>query len=162
MPWTTGDVTRFTKKATTKKLKERWVVTANSILKRTGDEQQAIRVANNVVRNLAKKAKGAAVVGLLLLGAQACASTHQVKVPECPPPKEVKVKVWAPPDVVLPDEPAQATESITPEQARQTPAAWIRATVGDLIRSTAYGRKLRALILAMLEKGAPNEPRQPQ
>lgn len=46
MPWTIDDVDRF-KHGLTKKQKKRWVAIANSVLKRTGDDATAIRIANS-------------------------------------------------------------------------------------------------------------------
>jgi len=45
MPWTVEDVDRF-KKGLTKTQKKRWVKIANAVLRRTGDDGQAIRIAN--------------------------------------------------------------------------------------------------------------------
>lgn len=53
MPWKMSDALRHTGKAATPGAKKQWASTANAVLKRTGDEGQAVRVANAAV----KKAK---------------------------------------------------------------------------------------------------------
>ena len=50
MPWNPGDATRHQKKAKTPKRKRQWSKTANAVLERTGDEGQAVRVANAAVK----------------------------------------------------------------------------------------------------------------
>jgi uncharacterized protein YdaT len=45
MPWTAKDANRHTKNPDISDAK--WAAIANSILKRTGDEGQAVRVANS-------------------------------------------------------------------------------------------------------------------
>jgi hypothetical protein len=57
MPWTSADASGFTKKATTETLQKLWAKTANRILKKTGDEGKAIRVANATVAVVAKRGK---------------------------------------------------------------------------------------------------------
>ena len=49
MPWTVREVAHKTKKARTAKQKRQWVIVANSVLKRTGDEGRAVREANAAV-----------------------------------------------------------------------------------------------------------------
>ena len=52
MPWTPEDgPARHTKKATTPATRKQWSDTANSVLEKTGDEGQAIRIANAAVKN---------------------------------------------------------------------------------------------------------------
>lgn len=51
MPWTAGDAKKHIKGLSTTKAKA-WAEIANAVLKKTGDEGQAVRVAN-------AKAKGA-------------------------------------------------------------------------------------------------------
>lgn len=46
MPWTAKQAKGHTQKATTAKKKDRWASIANSILKSSGDEAKAIRIAN--------------------------------------------------------------------------------------------------------------------
>lgn len=46
MPWQPGDAKKHTKKADTPNEQRKWSATANAVLKRTGDEGQAIRIAN--------------------------------------------------------------------------------------------------------------------
>jgi hypothetical protein len=50
MPWTARDVSRHNKGVKSSKRKRQWRDTANSILKRTGDDARAIRGANAVVK----------------------------------------------------------------------------------------------------------------
>lgn len=58
MPWTASDTGRHNKKAAkSKKAKRAWSKTANAVLERTGDEGQAIRVANSVANKLYGKRK---------------------------------------------------------------------------------------------------------
>ncbi len=55
MPWTpSSGPSRHTKKASTPAKKKAWSATANAVLKKTGDEGRAVRIANSVV----KKKKG--------------------------------------------------------------------------------------------------------
>lgn len=51
MPWTASDgPARHTKKAKSAVAKRQWRDVANSVLKRTGDEAQAVRTANGVIK----------------------------------------------------------------------------------------------------------------
>lgn len=50
MPWSPGDAEKHDSKANTPKLQKQWSDIANSVLKRTGDEAQAVRTANGVIR----------------------------------------------------------------------------------------------------------------
>lgn len=53
MPWTARDTGRHNKKAAkSPKAKQAWSKTANAVLKRTGDEGQAIRVADSVANRM--------------------------------------------------------------------------------------------------------------
>ncbi len=55
MPWTASSgPSRHTKKAKSAKQKRAWSETANSVLKRTGDEGKAVRIANSVVKRMHK------------------------------------------------------------------------------------------------------------
>ena len=58
MPWTAGDATKHTKKATSAVSKRQWAHVADSALARTGDEGLAIREANSVVKKRGSMAKG--------------------------------------------------------------------------------------------------------
>lgn len=59
MPWTDKDAKRHTRKATTAKKKDQWSAVANSVLKKTGDEGKAVRIANGVLaRGYKKLGKG--------------------------------------------------------------------------------------------------------
>lgn len=49
MPWKPSDASKHDKKATGKKARQ-WSDVANSVLKRTGDDAQAVRTANGVVK----------------------------------------------------------------------------------------------------------------
>lgn len=49
MPWGPLDARRFSKLADTFTRQKLWADTANSVLRRTGDEGQAIRLANSAV-----------------------------------------------------------------------------------------------------------------
>lgn len=46
MPWKASDAVKHTKKADTPEKQKLWAKTATSILKETGDEAKAIRIAN--------------------------------------------------------------------------------------------------------------------
>lgn len=46
MPWTIDDIDRF-KKGLTPREKKRWVKIANAVLKKSGDEGKAIRIASS-------------------------------------------------------------------------------------------------------------------
>lgn len=54
MPWTPKNATQHTKKADTGAKQALWSEVANEVLKRTGDEAQAVRTANAVVRGKKK------------------------------------------------------------------------------------------------------------
>jgi uncharacterized protein YdaT len=55
MPWTSADVAKKTKKATSPSAKRQWVHVANSVLKSTGNEGRAVREANAAVAKRKKK-----------------------------------------------------------------------------------------------------------
>jgi len=57
MPWTLRDAMSHTKKANTKKKKEVWSKTANEVLKSSGDEGKAVRIANSAVNKTKNKNK---------------------------------------------------------------------------------------------------------
>ena len=46
MPWVPADATSHTKKANTDAKKKKWAKIANGVLKESGDEGKAIRLAN--------------------------------------------------------------------------------------------------------------------
>jgi hypothetical protein len=50
MPWSAKDAKSKTKKARTPAQKKRWATTANSVLKKTGNDATAIKVANARMR----------------------------------------------------------------------------------------------------------------
>lgn len=50
MPWTPADAGRHNKKAKSGKAAKQWAAVANSVLQKTGDDAQAIRTANGVVK----------------------------------------------------------------------------------------------------------------
>lgn len=50
MPWTPSDASKKTKKAKSPKSKRQWSATANAVLKRTGDDASAIKIANAAVK----------------------------------------------------------------------------------------------------------------
>lgn len=50
MPWQPSDAQRHDSKANTPQLQRQWSDVANSVLKRTGDEAQAVRTANGVIK----------------------------------------------------------------------------------------------------------------
>lgn len=49
MPWTPKDAGGKTKKASTPALKKQWAGTANAVLKKTGSEASAVKIANSAV-----------------------------------------------------------------------------------------------------------------
>lgn len=55
MPWSDKDAKAKTHKATTKKSQHQWASTANAVLKKTGDEGQAVRIANAAVKKSRSK-----------------------------------------------------------------------------------------------------------
>ncbi len=55
MPWKAKDAAKHTKKATTPAKKEKFAKTANAVLKKTGDEGKAVRIANAAVKKGARK-----------------------------------------------------------------------------------------------------------
>lgn len=46
MPWTPKEASRFTKKANTPERKRKWASVANSVLRQSGDDAKAVRIAN--------------------------------------------------------------------------------------------------------------------
>src|ERR1700761_2746588 len=50
MPWKASEATRHDKKAKSAVSKRQWADVANSVLQKTGNEGQAIREANSVIR----------------------------------------------------------------------------------------------------------------
>ena len=50
MPWKPGSAKAHTKKASTPAKKRQWSSTANKVLKETGDEGRAVRIANAAVK----------------------------------------------------------------------------------------------------------------
>lgn len=50
MPWTASDAVKHTKNANTAAKQKKWAATANSVLKETGDDAKAIRIANSTVK----------------------------------------------------------------------------------------------------------------
>jgi len=57
MPWFPKDAIRKTKKANTPKKKKQWAATANNVLKRTGDEGLAIKIADAAIHKAERKIK---------------------------------------------------------------------------------------------------------
>ena len=55
MPWKKKDATSHTKAASTPAKNKEWTSVANAVLKKTGDEGTAIRVANAQVKGKKKK-----------------------------------------------------------------------------------------------------------
>lgn len=55
MPWDKGDAKGKTRKANTPAKQRQWRDVANSVRERTGDDAQAIRTANGVVKNRPSK-----------------------------------------------------------------------------------------------------------
>lgn len=56
MPWTMESASKHTGKAKTTATKRQWSTVANSVLKQSGDEGKAIRIANAAVsKNPSKK-----------------------------------------------------------------------------------------------------------
>lgn len=54
MPWASKDATKHTKAAKSSGAKKQWSKAANSVLKQTGDEGKAIRIANAAVKKRGK------------------------------------------------------------------------------------------------------------
>ena len=57
MPWTASEATQHTSHANTPRLKKLWAATANSVLKESGDDAKAIRIANAAVNKEKRKKK---------------------------------------------------------------------------------------------------------
>lgn len=55
MPWIEKDSARHTKKAKSKGAKKQWSATADAVLKKTGDEGRAVRIANAAVKKRKRK-----------------------------------------------------------------------------------------------------------
>jgi hypothetical protein len=54
MPWTPKDANKKTKKADTPKEQKEWSKTANKVLKSTGSDATAIKVANALIKRTSK------------------------------------------------------------------------------------------------------------
>jgi hypothetical protein len=54
MPWSPDDAQRHSKKAKSGKAKKQWSAIANSILKKTGNDGEAVRIANGVIKKRQK------------------------------------------------------------------------------------------------------------
>ncbi len=54
MPWITQDAIKKDKKANTSAKKKQWAAVANSVLKKTGDDAKAIKIANGVIKKKKK------------------------------------------------------------------------------------------------------------
>jgi len=50
MPWTMASAYRHTKKAKSAPAKKQWSTVANKILKESGDEGKAVRIANAAIK----------------------------------------------------------------------------------------------------------------
>lgn len=55
MPWTPRDATSHTKKAKSTAAKRQWSAPADAVLKKTGDEGRAVRIANAAVAKRGRK-----------------------------------------------------------------------------------------------------------
>lgn len=55
MPWTAQDAQKHTHKANTSMKQHRWASIANRVLRETGDEARAIRVANAAMEDREEK-----------------------------------------------------------------------------------------------------------
>ncbi len=55
MPWEPSSAHEHDKKANTPKKKKEWSAVANSVLKKTGDDAKAVRIANGVIKKSSKK-----------------------------------------------------------------------------------------------------------
>jgi uncharacterized protein YdaT len=55
MPWGAKDATKFTKKAKSPKAKRQFAEVANKVLKETGDEGRAVRIASGAVKKRKRK-----------------------------------------------------------------------------------------------------------
>ena len=55
MPWTAKSAKKHSKKANTPKKKRQWSKVANAVLKKTGNEGLAVRIANGVIKKRKKK-----------------------------------------------------------------------------------------------------------
>ena len=55
MPWDSRDATKFTKKAKSPKAKRQFAKVANKVLRETGDEGRAVRIASGAVKKRRKK-----------------------------------------------------------------------------------------------------------
>lgn len=50
MPWTMASAHKFTHKASSDAAKKQWSTVANKVLKESGDEAKAIKIANSAVK----------------------------------------------------------------------------------------------------------------
>ena len=56
MPWAPSDAAAKNRKADTPRKKGQWAAIANNVLKRTGDDRQAVKTANGVLKKAAARA----------------------------------------------------------------------------------------------------------
>ncbi len=54
-PWEMSSAMKHTKKASNPAKKKQWASTANAVLKKSGDEGKAVRIANAAVKKKAKE-----------------------------------------------------------------------------------------------------------
>lgn len=57
MPWTPSDAKSKTKKASSPAKSRKWAGVANAVLKKSGDDAKAIRIANAAVKGTLAKPK---------------------------------------------------------------------------------------------------------
>jgi len=57
MPWTPKDASAKTRKASSPAKKKKWAGVANAVLKKSGDDGKAIRIANAAVKGTLSKPK---------------------------------------------------------------------------------------------------------
>lgn len=58
MPWKPSDASKKTKKANTPAEKKKWSSVANKVLKSTGDDAKAIKIANASISKKRKTGRG--------------------------------------------------------------------------------------------------------
>jgi hypothetical protein len=86
MPFTLASATAHTQKAATPAKKKQWSDTANAVMKKTGDDVKAIKIANAAVKKHPAKEKAHSVKEKPAMLSKASASYH----PDTSLPEKVK------------------------------------------------------------------------
>lgn len=90
MPFTMDSAAKYTKKASTPAKKKQFAATANSVLKKTGDDVAAIKIANAAVKKSSKTSKSVMAVQAKSSEAQKKPKVAGAAMPRLKTPKLLK------------------------------------------------------------------------